>query len=383
MPTYPPGYPLLMAAALRLFGHGAQYFVVPVMSALTVVAVFLLGRRIAGAWVGVTAALFLSASPVFLFQTCLPMSDVPATAALTIALLLISRATIGSAAGAGIAAGAAFLVRPNLAPVVALLAVLDPIGAAFARRADAGASGERRTRVRRSIGRATVFICAALPAAIALAALNRRWYGSSFASGYGDLGPGFSLRHSPANLQRYSYWLWETQTAAIFLGPLALWTSPAADGLASRLRLVLFACAVAACYAFYLPFDNWQYLRYLLPAYPGAPDPAGGGHVDLAGRFARPLGAVAALALIGTVTLSGLREAQVKGVFDNWLSVRRFVDVPAYARAHLPPNAIYLTRVYSGSLRYYGDRPTIRWDVLDPAWLDKAVVHLRTQGLCR
>jgi hypothetical protein len=46
-----------------------------------------------------------------------------------------------------------------------------------------------------------------------------------------------------------------------------------------------------------------------------------------------------------------------------------------------PPNAIYLTRVYRGSLRHYGDRPTIRWDVLDPAWLDRAVAHRRTQGL--
>ena len=47
----------------------------------------------------------------------------------------------------------------------------------------------------------------------------------------------------------------------------------------------------------------------------------------------------------------------------------------------LPANAIYLTRQYSGSLRYYADRPTLRWDMLDGAWLDRAVDYLRGQGL--
>jgi hypothetical protein len=277
-------------------------------------------------------------------------------------------------------AGAAVLIRPNAAPLVALLAVLDPISVAVARRADASSSEERRARVHRSIVRATVFVCAALPGVIALAVLNRRWYGSSFAWGYGALGPGFSPHYWPLNLQHYSYWLWDTQTAAIFLAPLALWTSAASDVPAGRVRLLLFAFAVAASYAFYLPFESWQYLRFLLPAYPALLILLAALTVDIAGRFPRPIGAVVALALIGIVTLSCLREAQVKGVFDNWFSVRRFVDVPTYARARLPPNAIYLTRLYSGSLRYYGNRPTIRWDVLDPTWLDKAVVHLRTQG---
>src|SRR6185295_15308640 len=109
VPIYPPGYSLLMAAALWLFGEGSQYLVVPAMSAITIVAVFLLGRQIAGRWVGMAAAVMLIASPVFLFQTCVPMSDVPATAAFTIAMLLILRPAIGSAVAAGILSGAAFL----------------------------------------------------------------------------------------------------------------------------------------------------------------------------------------------------------------------------------------------------------------------------------
>ena len=34
----------------------------------------------------------------------------------------------------------------------------------------------------------------------------------------------------------------------------------------------------------------------------------------------------------------------------------------------------------SGSIRFYSGRLTLRYDVLDPAWLDRAVEHLRSIG---
>ena len=73
-----------------------------------------------------------------------------------------------------------------------------------------------------------------------------------------------------------------------------------------------------------------------------------------------------------------IRTAEARQVFQlaNLESVfARSGDVVA---RRLPGNAIVITSRYSGSVRYYGGRRTIVWDVLDPAWLDRArVVHAR------
>jgi hypothetical protein len=357
-----------MAAALAIAGQGAQYLVVPLLAALTVLGTFLLGRQMAGHWVGLAAAFLLCASPSFLFQTVIPMSDVPATAAWTLALLLILRPTLTRAIVAGFCCGVAILIRPNLSPVAGALVLMLLI--------------DRRSnpRLRHAIATAVAFIGALLPAVLPLAWLNTRWYGAPFKSGYGDVDVLFAVHYMPTNLRHYAQWLWETQTLAIFLAPLALWTSGAPGERADRARLFLFACGVALCYAFYLPFDTWDYLRFLLPAYPALLILTSAVLIDLLARVPKPIGALVILTLIGTIALSGAREADAKGVFDNWRSLRRFLDIPAYARTRLPENAIYLTRLYSGSLRYYADRPTLRWDLLDPAWLDRSVAYLHAQG---
>jgi hypothetical protein len=356
-PIYPPGYPMLMAIALSIFGQDAYVLVVPLLAAFTVFLTFQLGRHLANVWVGLIAAVWLCASPSFLFQTVTPMSDVPAMAAWTLALWLIfaRTATAPTAIGAGVCIGLAILIRPNLAPVSALFLLI-------------------------AWRRAPLVIAGTLPGVLALALLNRSWYGSPFASGYGDLHALFAWEYLPTNLRHYTSWLWETQTPAVFAAPLAIVTATSSHDRTSRTWLLAFFCAIAACYACYHPFDTWDYLRFLLPAYPALLILTAMLVVDIVQRTSRPISTLIAITLIGTIALSGIREARAKGVFDNWRSLQRFVEVPDYARTHLPPNAIYLTRLYSGSLRYYANRPTLRWDVLDPTWLDRALVYLREQG---
>jgi 4-amino-4-deoxy-L-arabinose transferase-like glycosyltransferase len=79
VPTYPPGLPLVMAAAQRLAGEGAVHAVVPLQGGVAVWLTFLLGRRLGGARAGLAAALLLASSPVFLAAAVRPMSDLPAT----------------------------------------------------------------------------------------------------------------------------------------------------------------------------------------------------------------------------------------------------------------------------------------------------------------
>ncbi len=122
VPTYPPGLPLLMAAFSLPGAHGARYLVVPLMAALGVWLTWRLGRRALGDAGGLLSALLLASSPAFLFQLMLPMSDIPATTAWLAAAVLVLCAPPRPWL-AGLAACAAILIRPNLAPLAAVLTV--------------------------------------------------------------------------------------------------------------------------------------------------------------------------------------------------------------------------------------------------------------------
>ena len=50
------------------------------------------------------------------------------------------------------------------------------------------------------------------------------------------------------------------------------------------------------------------------------------------------------------------------------------------AAAHTERNAVMLSMQHSGSVRYYGGRMSLRYDWLDPAWLDRSVAWLTARG---
>ena len=60
---------------------------------------------------------------------------------------------------------------------------------------------------------------------------------------------------------------------------------------------------------------------------------------------------------------------------------RRYADVGTYIHEALPPNAVVLTVQHSGSVRYYGGRMTIRWDLIDRDWTARAAAELERLGL--
>jgi hypothetical protein len=92
--------------------------------------------------------------------------------------------------------------------------------------------------------------------------------------------------------------------------------------------------------------------------------------------------AVALSALVVVAGSHALRFADDKDLFANSeAEQRRSLDAALYADRSLPRDAVILAMQHSGSLRYYTGRLTMRWDVLDPAWLDRAVDSLVTRGL--
>ena len=59
---------------------------------------------------------------------------------------------------------------------------------------------------------------------------------------------------------------------------------------------------------------------------------------------------------------------------------RRFAVVGEFVRDELPQNAILLSMQHSGSIRYYSGRSTLRWDLLQPEWLESSLTFLRAKG---
>jgi hypothetical protein len=76
-----------------------------------------------------------------------------------------------------------------------------------------------------------------------------------------------------------------------------------------------------------------------------------------------------------------VRHARDGSTFRLQQMEARFERAGRFVRDRLPANAIVFALWESGSVRYYGQRNTIVWDQLDPAWLDRAVEYVRARRL--
>ena len=370
VPTYPPGLPLTMAAARGIGGEWAPFFVVPLLGGVAVFCTYLLGARLHSRRAGLTAALLLATSPIFLFQLVQPMSDVPAVAWWTLALLLAFSSEHGAPIAAGVAAGFALLARPNLLPLVAPLAIFIcgwPRGAVRAPTA--------------VLPQFLAFAAGLVPAAGALALFQWRLYGSPVASGHGAFSDFFALSNIWPNMRAYSTWLVRGELPTICLAVASLFVvyttrrqsrTPSDEGLTAPVHATaLMGAAVLLCYLPYVVFRDWFYLRFFLPAFPLAFVVVGA----LADRattafppWARGLVLLTALATAASTNLVVAWREQAFFLRDyegRYLAAGRYVD------AVLPRESVIFAVQESGSARYYA-RPVVRWDLL-PVDLDTAV----------
>lgn len=362
VPICPAGLSIAMAPLVAIGGIRAAFLLVPLFGALLVGATCAAGSRF-GARIGVASALVAAASPVFLYQLVQPMSDVPAAALWMLAVAAVTGTRRRGAALGGLAAGAAILMRPNLVP----LAV--PLGMFLLWRPE---------RTWRDRGRtASVFAAGVAAGGVAVALIQSALYGSALVSGYGSVGALFSAGSIVPNAMRYASWLSATQTPAWLLAAAAPVLLP---GALTRLFAGLFLVNVA-CYLPYGVFDDWSYLRFLLPTLPLLMILAIAS-VDavcrrVASWTARPVVAIVAIVL----SVVGVREAQARNVFRLHALEARYERAGLFVDRRLPPNAVVITSWQSGSVRFYSGRRTLVWDGLDPAWLDRAVSFLRAREL--
>jgi hypothetical protein len=372
VPVYGPGLPMVMAVFARAAGRPAVFYVVPALGGLAVWATYLMGRRLAGRAVGVVGAVLLATSPAFLYQLVQPMSDVPAAAwwAVTLALLLFESPT--AAFLAGLSAGMAILTRANLAPVLAVIGVFLVWNA----------------RTRHAARRAMLFAAGTLPGCAAAAALNAYWYGAPFKTGYGSFDYLYQAANLWPNLARYPRWLLDSQTPIVMLAiaaPFLVARTAASREATGPPRTIAvmwlaFVSAVFACYVFYAPFDAWWYLRFLLPAFAPLAVLTAVGIVSIATRVAGRARLLVVAALVAAAGWHGVRYAMDRATFNLREGERKYVAVGQYIATRLPERGVFLSVQHSGSVRYYSGRLTIRFDLIDPQWLDRAVDDLRRRG---
>jgi hypothetical protein len=371
--------PFVWAGEAGGVGEAAGAFVVvPLFGAVLVWSTYVLGTRFSRR-VGLASALLLACSPVFLFQLMQPMSDVPAAAFWVLAAATATSGRRRSPLLAGLASSAAIVVRPNLLPmgvVLGLFLLLRP---------------ERLWRER--FRDAAMFAAASLPGCVLVAIVQTMFYGSPLHSGYGTLSTLFAAGHIVPNALRYVTWMWQSHGLVWLLALAASFLLP---GWLTTLLLSLVIVNVA-CYLPYAVFNDWSYLRFLLPAIAivlvmamaaldavvataartlqvreyGAP--------EIAPRTQRVRAAVVGLVTVASLLLF-IREARTRSVFDLQRLEARYERAGLYVDSHLPPDAVVVTSWESGSIRYYGHRKTMVWDALDPTWLDRAIAYIRMRG---
>ena len=346
-PTYPSGLPLQIAALGRVLGQPAGAAVAIWLNAVG--AFILTGgllRACGVSWRGTLAAsLLFGASPLVLFMGVQLMSDLPATAWVAGAVLAAVAASRRPmwAAMSGLAFSVAVLIRPTN-----LLALL-PVAVLF------GTEWRRWAR----------FAAAGLPAAVFLALLNERLYGSPIVTGYGDVGYLFGAGYLSGTLVHYALWLPVVFTPLVLLAPAGAWPGALAPARA-RFALVAWIVAYFGFYAFYrCTHEAWWYLRFVLPACPAWLALAALGADRLLARMRPAAATLGSLAVIACAAAWLVHWDRQLFALEIGRGQRVYEDACMRAAA-LPGDPVILTMQTSGALFYYTDRAIVRWDMLQP-----------------
>jgi hypothetical protein len=190
-----------------------------------------------------------------------------------------------------------------------------------------------------------------------------------------------SGRRLAANAANFGKWLTFSHTFVIWL----LW--PAALFVLRRRRwawqISVVAAAAGAPYLFYLVFDDWESVRFLLPTILLVlilSAVALGEAAAVVSGFSRTVIPIGVLVLAVACAAGSHRFLRNEAVY-------RFRDVEAkyplageWIDTHLPTRAIVFAGLHSGSIRYYGHRQTIRWDQIPPDQMSATLHNLESAG---
>ena len=336
VPLYPLGLPLVMAVFEAFTGPGGPFYVAPILGAATVALVFLLVSRAGVPHAAGLAAALVASHPVFFTYAIQPMSDVPATFWMVLAVFLLYRDR-QSPTLAGMAAGMAMLTRPTLGLAGLVLAAFS-------------------AKPRR-------FLLGMLPFVALFVVVNTALYGNPLTSGYGQSANLFALDVVPRNLLAYGKWLLIVNTPLLIVLLAAAWY------VVDRRFFVI--CG-SVCVAVGLPYilyvfeaDDWEMLRFVLPGLVFGVILAAMAAAALAERYTpAPVAPLIVLVLAGGAAAASYDFLQERGVFRLRVVESKYRAAAVWIERNTAADAIVLAGLHSGSVRYYSGRTTLRWDQL-------------------
>lgn len=345
-PRFPLGLPILMAIAGAITPAGP--FVVPLIMALATLGVaYAIASSNTTPASGLMAAGLLSASPTFVNGAIQPMSDVTATCWLLGALYLTFWRHRWPVA-AGCCMGMAIWTRPALAGAGLALVVMELLAPLV-----------NRQKVHLAFAAPLALVVGAFIAG--LAALNHTLYGTWGDSGYGATSDLFALGRVGVNVWTYGrwltyahgYWLWAGLAIAIAIGrrQLAMWQS------------LGVAAAAAVPYLLYFTWDDWEAGRFVLPTLAVLLVITARGLMAWTGssRWILPRNLVAVL-LVLVFANASQQFLHRHGVYGYWRSEAKYPRLGGWVASHTSTAAVVIAGLHSGSLRYYANRETLRWD---------------------
>ncbi|HWQ31944.1 MAG TPA: glycosyltransferase family 39 protein, partial [Blastocatellia bacterium] len=369
-PFYPPGLSLQMVVAAVLLGwKNGPFLISPLSALLSLVLIYLVGREygLSQLW-SAAGAVMLAVCPFFIFFALQPLSDVPALcwSLLVILAALRSQKNERWSLLAGAAFGMAFLVRPTS------LLLLLPL--CFC--------------LRLSFRSLRLFLLGGAPLAVFFLAFNYLSYANPLQTGYGTLDSSEMVRLSyfAPRFRHYVYWL------ALTMSPLPLigWTLTTINRALrwrDRALLITWFGIFLIFYCCYKVYDEWWYTRFLLP---GVPALILGTLLSVrhltemipAGRTGQMLlRGVAPMILLAAALGFGLPFNRKQAVTE--IGAGEYVHSRScrWAERLLPDDAVLVAMQMSGALRFYNNRPCVRWDLIEPAQWETLKSRAAEKGL--
>lgn len=353
VPSYPPGLPFHFALAALIGGWRLPFYVSPLLALGAIALTFGIARELGlSRWWSFCAAAMLAALPVFLSSAIQPMSDVPATfwSVCAVWLALRARRSPSLAFAAGAAVGIGVWVRPtNL-----LVALAVAVALRF-----------RWPLLWRSA-------LAAIPFGAAILWWNHALFGDAFRNGYGTLSDMLTWAAFP---KCGAYHLTMIVRSLTPLVPLSLFLVLPLRAVDRWTRALLFSW-FSIFFLFYAAYDmctDWWDIRFVMPAIPALLIAT----LLVVTRLPRFV-AVALVAVILWTSIAHVRQYQVL-YFDEheeqWPSTIR------WAESRLPPDSLVISGILGGAFLHYGNRVTVRWDLLDDQKFQELRAYAGIAGL--
>jgi hypothetical protein len=326
---FPPGFPLLLAVGGAI---GCQFLVSPFLGAASGLALFFALRPRVGAAVALGTMCAWLCSPVVFWGSTQIMSDLPAAAFGTFALLALTR---GSPTWAGILLGYSLGIRPMQALVAPALLLIRP---------------KAKTALRFGAGLALALVGWAIFIRISRGTLSQPY------------GANLSGLNGASWKWQLSFLLGQSLVLHLPLIPLAL------VGIVARPRasspFALWFGAFLFTYALWAwPFNDWWWMRYMLPGLPGLFVIAAEGAVEVLGRLGpdrRRVGQLAGAMLVAGYAVWSLFVSPAKGHKTTGFDARYPLEVAALSRV-VPAGALVGSLNLSGPLRLYSRFESFFW----------------------